>query len=314
MQILVLIAYTVVLLAAGTNAASFVNQSQLQYDTVEVEDTEMSTQVTGKRLLLPFPCTPDYQNMVSSSPRDMLKVRAPGSICFAANGNFAIPSQASAYYFLIFDKSGKLIKNGTYNRQVGAVTGCAFSSSALYFADPVHRRIHEYTTKGDYVGIFAIGGAKYFRLAAAGGNLYATITVPINDYTAIAFKERTGRVACRIKGRGLHMDQSVAFDTKGNLNVAYGKTTDVYTPDCKYLHSRIYTKSEVDGGIYGLTFDGSNNNVIIDNGDEKVKVFSPKPHKCLKELGPFKKPIDVGIGKDCSLYVVDIMRNAVYVY
>ena len=59
MQVLVLIAYTAVLLAAGINAASFFNldQSQVQHNAVEIEDTELNTQVTGKRLHLPFPCT-----------------------------------------------------------------------------------------------------------------------------------------------------------------------------------------------------------------------------------------------------------------
>ena len=121
MQISVLIAYTAVLLAAGTNAGSFFNldQSQVQQNAVEIEETDLSTQVTGKRLHLPFPCTPDYKSIVIWPPKRILTARAPETICFAANGNFAAPSSVGRYYFVIYDGSGNLLKafpTGAFNK------------------------------------------------------------------------------------------------------------------------------------------------------------------------------------------------------
>ena len=75
MQILVLFAYTAVLLTAGTNAASFVNQSQLQYEAVEIDGAEMRTQITGKRLPLPFQCTPHYHSMFAGIPKTSIKIK-----------------------------------------------------------------------------------------------------------------------------------------------------------------------------------------------------------------------------------------------
>ena len=190
MQMSVLIAYIAVLLAAGTiNAASFVNpdQSQVQYDAVEIDGAEMSTQITGKRLPLPFPCTPDYNSMVTWPPKKILEVEAPGSICFAANGDFAVPSDVGWYSFFIFDKSGKLIKKGSYPPGAYIITGCAFSSTALYFADEGMERIYKYTTDGEYVGTF-VTGFEFGRLAAANGKLYAIVD-RTEVATVIVYKE-----------------------------------------------------------------------------------------------------------------------------
>ena len=313
MQISVLIAYTAVLLAAGTNAASFFNldQSQVQHNAVEVEETGLSTQVTGKRLHLPFPCTPDYKSMVIWPPKKILPVRAPATICFAANGNFAAPSQVGRYYFVIYDESGNLLKNGTFPTGAGVILGCAFSSTALYFADNLEKKIYRYTTDGDHVGTF-VTGFEFDRLAAAEGNLYAV--VGRNPRTTVrAFNETTGQEKCRISQ--VIGAKALAFDAQGNLNIAYrGNRIEVYTLDCKYVSTRSYTEVS---SIYGFTLDGSSNTVIADIDESKVKAFSPPQCRCLKkELGPFNNPgpVDVGIGKDCSLYVAVPNLNAVFTY
>ena len=309
-----LIAYIAVLLAAGTNAASFVNpdQSQVQYDAVEIDGAEMSTQITGKRLPLPFPCTPDYNSMVTWPPKKILQVEAPGSICFAANGDFAVPSEVGWYSFFIFDKSGKLIKKGTYPAGAYIITGCTFSSTALYFADEGTEMIYKYTTDGEYVGIF-VRGFEFGRLAAANGKLYAIVD-RTEVATVIAYKESNGSEVCKIK-TSVDQAKALAFDTQGNLNIGLrGNKIEVYTLDCKLVSSRVYPEV---GAISGLTLDSSDNNVILDGRDRKVKVFSPPPSSSLKkELGPYATtvPVDVGIGKECSLYVVDLPSHAVYVY
>ena len=58
---------------------------------------------------------------------------------------------------------------------------------------------------------------------------------------------------------------------------------------------------------------GSNNNVIVGQYSRIVKILSPPPCSCLKELGPYEITTDVGIGKDCSLYVFS-GRGTVYMY
>ena len=316
MQISVLIAYSAVLLAAGTNAASFVNsdQSQLQYNAMEIEDVKLSTQNTEKWTTLPFPCTPDYGNMVTEEPKNILEVdEAPRSICFAANGDFAVPSEVGRLSFFIFDKNKNLKKKGQYPLGADAIFGCAFSSTALYFADARAEKIYKYTHDGEYVGTFQTGFA-FGRLAAADGNLYAI--VHRSEFAVIAFNEANEQQTCSIT-TPINDATTLAFDTHGNLNVAiHENTIQVYTLNCEFVRSRVY--SEV-GFIAGLAFDGSGNNVILDwtMYERSVKVFSPPPSSSLiKKLGPYSTslPIDVGIGKDCSLYVVDNIRAVVYVY
>ena len=313
MQTLVLIACTAVLLAAGTNAASFVNsdQSQIQYDAMEIEDAELSTQITEKRTMLPFPCTPDYDNMVTEEPKNILDVEAPGPICFAANGDFAVPVILGFLQFLIFDKNGNLKKKGNYPPEANEITGCAFSSTALYFADEWEAKIYKYTPNGEYVGTFQMGFA-FGRLAAADGNLYAIVHRA--EATVIAFNETSGQETCSIT-TSLRDATSLAFDTQGNLNVALRENTiEAFTLDCKFVSSRVYPEV---GYIGGLAFDGSGNNVILDWYARSVKVYSPPPSSSLiKWLGPYRAaiPVDVGIGKDCSLYVVDMTNQVVYAY
>ena len=186
---------------------------------------------------------------------------------------------------------------------------CAFSSTALYFADNLEKKIYKYTTDGDHVGTI-VTGFEFGRLAAAEGNLYAVVgRSPIA--TVMAFNETTGQEICKINQ---HLGaKALAFNTQGNINIAYrGNRIEVYTHDCKHVSSRIYTEVS---SIYGFTMDGSNNNVIADITEKSTKVFSPPPCSCLKkELSPYKAPVDVGIGKDCSLYIADPTMNAVFVY
>ena len=313
MQILVLIAYTAVLLAAGTNAASFVNldQLKLQYDAVEIDDAELSTQVTGNQLPLPFPCTPNYRRMHEWPPNKELLVYPPGSICFAANGNFAVPSEVGKDGFFIFDKSGNYLMKGNYPDDAYIITGCAFSSTALYFADRGEKKIYKYTTDGEYVGTF-VTGYEFGRLAAADGKLYAI--VDRNEAATVrAYEESSGNSECNIKTYKSTQAKALAFDTKGNLNVGLlGNKIEVYTLYCQFVSIRVYPEV---GAIDGLAFDGSDNNVILDARDRKVKVISPSD-QLIKELGPFSQtvPVDVGIGIDCNVYVPDITTRVVYVY
>ena len=315
MQTLVLIACTAVLLAAGTtcNAASFVNsdQSQIQYDAMEIKDAELSTQITEKQPPPPFPCTPEYDNMVATEPKNILEVESPGPICFAANGDFAVPAILGFLQFLIFDKNGNFKKEGNYPLEARGIDGCAFSLTALYFADESARKIYKYTPNGEYVGTFVTGFA-FGRLAAAHGNLYAI--VHRSEATVIAFNETNGQETCSIK-TSLRDATSLAFDTQENLNVALRENTiEAHTLDCKFVNSRVYPEI---GYIGGLAFDGSGNNVILDWYARSVMVYSPPPSSSLiKWLGPNSGsiPVDVGIGKDCLLYVVDVNNRVVYAY
>ena len=307
MQILVLIACTAVLLAAGTNAASFVNpdQSQLQYNAMEIEEAELNTE---EQPPLPFPCTPDYEYMYTWQPKDILVVEAPSSICFAVNGDFAVASDVGWYSFFIFDENRNLKMKGNYPDGAYIITGCAFSSTALYFADRGEKKIYKYTLDGEYVETF-LTGFKFGRLAAADGNLYAVV----DDIEVAAYNETDGQKTCSITT--FTSARALAFDTKGNLNVAFrGNRIEAYMLNCTFVSSRVYPEV---GATDGLAFDGSNNTVILDGWDRKVKVFSPPPYSSLfKELGPYADtvPTDVGIGKDCSLYVVDLTTHVVYVY
>ena len=100
------------------------------------------------------------------------------------------------YYFVIYDESGNLLKNGTFPTGAGVILGCAFSSTALYFADNLEKKIYKYTTDGDHVGTI-VTGFEFGRLAAAEGNLYAVVgRSPIA--TVIAFNETTGQEICKI--------------------------------------------------------------------------------------------------------------------
>ena len=215
MQILVLIAYTV-LLAAGTNAASFVNlnQSQTQYDAVGIEDAELSTRITGKLPFLPFSCTPNYNKMKKYRT---MHVEAPGSICFAANGDFAVPPEVGHYPFFIFDASGRLIKTGAYPSGAYIISGCTFSSTALYFADQGTKEIYKYTMNGDFLGVF-VKGYEFGSLAAGYGMLYAIVDRS-DVATVMAYAEYNNKEVCRIK-TSVDQAKALAFDTQRTLNVA----------------------------------------------------------------------------------------------
>ena len=106
----------------------------------------------------------------------MNKQRLNKPNCFAENhsGDFVTPSTDGRYYFLIFDKSGNVLKNGTYPTGAGVIAGCAFSSTALYFADNLAEKIYKYTTNGNYLGTF-VTGFEFGHLAAAESNLYAVV-------------------------------------------------------------------------------------------------------------------------------------------
>ena len=58
------------------------------------------------------------------------------------------PSTVGRYYFLIFDKSGNVLKNGTYPTGAGVIAGCAFSSTALYFADNLAEKFTSIVNRG----------------------------------------------------------------------------------------------------------------------------------------------------------------------
>ena len=64
---------------------------------------------------------PDYKSMVIWPPKRILTAKAPQTICFAANGNFAAPSSVGQYYFVIYDGSGNLPKNGTFPTGAGVI-------------------------------------------------------------------------------------------------------------------------------------------------------------------------------------------------
>ena len=151
-----------------------------------------------------------------------------------------------------------------------------------------------------HVGRF-VTGLQFSSLASANGKLYA-------------INETNGKEVCKIK-TSVDQAKDLAFDTQGNLNLALrGNKIKVHMLDCKLVSSRFYP---LVGDIHSLALDGSNNKVILDWYDMKVKVFSPPPSSNLKKELPrldISIPSHVGIGKECALYVTNSSLHAVLVY
>ena len=253
----------------------------------------------------------------------MLHISNAHGICVAENGNFAVIPWNTAGKFYLYDSCGNLLKKVDFPSGSREASDCAFVKNNLYIAEQTQKSLYKYTADGSFVGIVA-KGEHYARFTTCNDHLYVSIA----RGDIIAFKD--DKETYRIKPNG--PPRGMVIDSNGKLNVGiWGQKILQYSagPKAKCLGSRTYDNI---GRIDGMAIDGAGNILIADRTASKLQVMNMSPPTAsssaqqsqvlvyspggmlIKTITGFGSAMDVDVGVDGTVLVVDYHANKVYMY
>ena len=252
-------------------------------------------------------CAADYPRMSIANRKTILNGSPrPHAICVRADGCFvAAVALANRPYVYMYDTCGWIKKKIMLPNRFPATSGCAFTSTKLFYSSYVGKKIYQFTYDGVYEKVFATG-VQFLRLTTYKNLLYATIW-PSKQVRA--YNTATGRLVYHFEtttgnSRGL------AFDPTGYLHVTtWGRVIELFTYKGYKIGQRTYPQLRIADGIL---IDSNHYMIVADHGRRQVLVFT---HGGLltKRITGFNQPADVAMGYRCGyLIVADYSRGYIY--
>ena len=252
-------------------------------------------------------CAADYPRMSIANRKTILNGSPrPHAICVRADGCFvATVLVANRPYVYMYDTCGWIKKKIMLPNRTPAATGCAFTSTKLFYSFYIGKKIYQFTYDGVYEKVFATG-VGFLRLKTYKNLLYATI-YPSKQVRA--YNTATGRLVYHFKTTTGNA-HGLAFDPAGYLHVStYGKVIELFTYKGYKIGQRTYPQVRI---ADGFTIDSNHYLIMADRGQGQVLIFS-YTGLLTKRITGFGTPMDVALGYRCGyLIVADFSRGYIY--
>ena len=253
-------------------------------------------------------CAADYPRMSVANRRIFQNASpSPQAVCVRDDGYFvAAVLRSNQPFVFMFDTCGWIKKKIMLPRTTSPATGCAFTSTKMYYALYTGRQILQFTYDGVYEKVFATGH-QFLRLTTSNDSLvYASI-----------YPSRQVRVYDTATGNSMYnfettvgQARGLAFDPSGYLYVTtWGRVVEKFTYKGFKVSERSYP--EIGTGD-GILIDSNHYVLIANRYRNEVDVYTQEG-LLTKRITGFGEPLDLVMGYKCGyLIVADISRGGVY--
>ena len=258
------------------------------------------TQACNKRVM---PRVPNYSCM--TSPKKILDIPKAHGICIAANGNFAVVSWNTAGKVYMYRNSGQLIKIVDLGYRYSG--DCIFTDQYLYVTDFYGKKVHQLTTDGKFVKVFATG-QHFFHMASHLNHLYFTTSRGGNN---VLIYNNNGAVVRSLMIPGESRGVIVGIDNKLYVcNRANPKAVYTFTLDGNKVGIKDYKELDFPDGI---AMDSAGNLIVTDFRPGKL-VVRTLCGAAIKTIHTGGIASDVEIASDGTMIVADWQNSKVYFY
>lgn len=275
-----------------------------------VNDTVPINNAARPALLSNAPnCAADYPKMGIQDRKAFIKVPYPHAVCVRADGYFVATILSSNRKFIyMFDTCGWIKKKIMMPSRSGQGSGCAFTSTKMFYATYAGRHeILQFTSDGVFEKVFATG-LRFLRLTTYNHSLvYAGI---FGTRKIRAYDTATGNLLYSFETTSGNA-RGLAFDPSGILHVSNGgNVIEHFMYNGFKVSQRTYPEV---GSADGILVDSNYYTLIADRGGRRQIAIYTYNGLLTKKITGFSLPIDVAMGYKCGyLLVDDYSRGGVY--
>ena len=264
----------------------------------------------------------DYTTM-KDPVRVIKSIYKPSSIAFSDSGDMFVTSCTNNCLY-ITDSNGKqkTTIGSLYSNKIRSPSGIVVTGDVMYVVEHRCNRIQKLTLKGDFLDSFgSVGsGEGQFRSPwgiCIGPNGRIFVADYGNNRIQVFHKDATFSHMINDKTSGnegipMKCPAGITFDISGLIHVTSttSNIVTVFSPEGQYI--RQYGQSHL-SRPHGIAIDSAGQCLVTNYNGKSLAIFNQHGHY-IHSIRQFKKPIDVVVSIDSSVWIVDDSTHMLSMY